>query len=770
MKKILSKRLLALLCIPAILFTLVVTGAISASAAPVPAGNIKSLGGAITAVPASINGTTADGLTYTTMLAAPNTDGSVPGITFSDGKDGLEQKGTGANHELWWIQCFNATTDFPSGRVLPVQDFTSYTYFVVDVFVGDKAAVLAKDPAAFMNIIFDSGAAGGNPAAKGDNYAAQKVNVADMTNGWNRIVVPVNVAGNENGGTLVWSTIYNINFKVRPDMGSGTGSTWRLGESYFATGTYTAVAPPAAEPYDTLPTLSLTSKEKLIMAAPNKDGSIDSPGPGTVGANGSLQFKLPAERADGQIHWVRWIRNVPASFDTATNDDPLPPQSLLGYKYLVADFYVGDVSKFDDEKDLRFILCTGKTASDTVYAMGDEPWAKDGGSNSITYNVNRCLVQNGWNKIIIPLMPQTAAMLFRSNAYSTMSDEFMETWGDMGEEYVIGRENDGYDINRISTVMIKCEQPSGTYIPQTPLRLGSIYVSNEDLTIPGATTPPIVTPPTPTPSQVTPTPTNSADASSRATTVIRVEKTDPVINGTFYSDKRGYKGSQSLKWWRDDIPADSDDYKDVAGKTPLNANKSGSKDYEFIRFKVFIEDYNEFKSAKAKQDAKFDPNDIEKADKLWLWFRVSSNLDKNFNECLYRYEDQITKTGWNTINMAVPKIDYSTYASKPGYNSKQFNGQLGIKEMFIIHDNGCDYNAITSMWWTLEGTSFNGKFELADLQLVYHVEETVFVDDLPTTGANDSVSTSVIFVFAIAGIAAVAVVFMQMRKKSEEVK
>jgi|GEM_PF-3955490 len=408
MNKTIGKRLLAALCVPAIILTLFVTGLFGATAA-----DVDQLGGDIDNVPAVI---TEDGdLTYTLMMAAPAANGSVG--TYTDNKEWLVQKAASDDHNLWWIQAFsgsqtalNPSSPTPDpidfgGRVLAPQDFTDYDYFAFDIYVDDVDAVLTNtnafegNPAeAVINILIGSG---WNDGADKDNGYIAQVRVDELADGWNRIKVPVGVSNPQ----VDWSSIKNIYFKLRPDMfativgtppsytgdGSGTHSAWRLGNTYLVRDDSEIADVPALisdGDHD-------GTTYKTFLQAPAIDGQLTNWNGNLIGSD----LKVRDATRNHDLWWIQCFALEPENATTNFGSDfPLNAQDLTEWENFEFDLYIGNIAavraNFDDPASatLGINFATGR-----VDAAAD----KESANTRVAYPLSS--LENGWNKISIPV-------------------------------------------------------------------------------------------------------------------------------------------------------------------------------------------------------------------------------------------------------------------------------------------------------------------------------------------------------------------------------
>jgi len=419
-------------------------------------------------------------------------------------------------------------------------------------------------------------------------------------------------------------------------------------------------------------------------------------------------------------------------------------------------------NEYNNVDMLRLKINTGVITYDAAGKEIDyNPADKDSGYCALAF-VHSQVTQPGWNHIVVPLPDE-----------STYSDAYdFRDWNMDNGEFYSGTAMP-FMMNRVSAIELLFEpfNPTdrNTWGFKTTVRIGNMYLTNNPrpgesaATTPGAAVttanPNATVPPAPEATTVAPETTPSGPRPTRID-LVTVHKTQMIVKNTIYSEKRGYKGETGLEWFH---PTIGD-----PGKDPINASE-----WQYFEFDVYIEDYAGFKAAKEAQDAKFVANGSDMKspiDGLWLWFRVSSNLAKDNNEFIYRYEEQITKAGWNHIKLKIPEMEFSKLKDIPTHNEEMLNGQLGIKELHSVGRGGCDVRAITSAWWTIEGASFPGKFEIANFALGKDVQEEkiVYLDE---EGKNPGSGVETALPLAVAAIVgSAAVVTVVSRKKRVEDK
>ena len=410
---------------------------------------------------------------------------------------------------------------------------------------------------------------------------------------------------------------------------------------------------------------------------------------------------------------------------------------------------------------LRLKIVTGAITYDDKGKETDyNPADKDSGYNAMAF-VHSQVTKAGWNHIVVPLPDE-----------STYSDFYdFRDWNLDNGEFYNGTATP-FMMNRVGAIELLFEpfNPNDreSWGFKTTVRIGNMYLTNNPrpgesatTTQPGATTadPNATIPPAPQETEPVAETTPSGPRPTRID-LVTVHQTKMLVKNTIYTNKRGYQGETGLEWFH---PTIGD-----PGRDSINASE-----WQYFEFDVYIEDFAGFKAAKEVQDAKFVANgsDLQSPiDCLWLWFRVSSNLAKDNNEFIYRYEEQITKSGWNHIKLKIPEMEFSKLKDIPTHGKEMLEGQLGIKELHSVGRGGCDISAITSAWWTIEGTTFPGKFEIANFALGRDVQEekVVYLDE---EGKNPGSGVETALPLAVATIVgSAAVVTIVSRKKRVEDK
>ena len=424
MNKAIGKRLLAAFCVPAIVLTLFVTGLFGATAMTLT--EIESLGGGVITTPPTAVTTVGD-LAYTLMLPAPNADGSVGDYT--DNKGELDQRTAAEGHEMWWIQAFSGLEH--GTRVLAPQDFSGYDYFAFEIFIENKAAVLSTGGNnSVINVNFTSGIGG---SAEKDSGIAGRVLIRDLTDGWNRVRILIGVDNSPILHTtefpVNWGSVKNIVFKANDELSGGTGSAWRLGNSYLVKDNSGIADVPALK-------ADGEHNGKIyqnLIEAPSMDGRVKDHRDILLPPGDALKSRVP--RDNHELWWIQCFAN-----DGGFNADwTQVPQDLTGWENLEVEMFVGNVNA---------ILANEANAILNVnFATGNSTADKDNKVSQVTIPVNT--LQDGWNTLNISF----------------------------ASSHIAGEDSNPVDWDNVRSISFKMsDMMSGT---GSYLRLGNVYLTKE---------------------------------------------------------------------------------------------------------------------------------------------------------------------------------------------------------------------------------------------------------------------------------------------------